>query len=132
MIKRSQPSGLRFGLPDEREERLMRPIPRMLLTDTATVTGARGGAYGDQPAAPIAELTHVYVEEERSATVTGNNVQGEYRATLVYDARHSHPKAVVFQPGQAITCHGREYRVERVAEYCTGERLHHVEVELIG
>ena len=110
----------------------MRPRPRALLTDTATLNEAPAGTYGDQPSATIAQLTHVYVSEDCAATASGNNIRGEWRATLVYDARHSRPSSVRFQPGQRITCHGREYRVDRVAEYGTGDRLHHVEIELNG
>jgi len=103
----------------------MRPIPRAMLTQTATLLQAAGEN-------PVATLTRVYVETSTAVEQTNTDTRTERKGLLIYDARNSLPHGVVFTPDQRVQFAGELYRVETVQPMRDGVRLHHVELTLRG
>ena len=110
----------------------MRPIPRAMLTHTATLMRVQPDAYGAETLTPLATLTRVRVEPSATMTLTRDNTRVQLSALLLYDACHSQPREVTFALGQRVVFEGKPYRVITVEPMRDGRGIHHIEVGLLG
>lgn len=108
----------------------MLPIPKSLLTQTATVKAPIPGGYGGQYAEPVT-VEHVRFEPCLSASASTYQLQAPAKGTLFIDAANSSP-AFEVPAGSLVSVDGE------VSEACVREccpiqeagRVHHWELVL--
>jgi hypothetical protein len=103
-----------------------------MLTGSAMLMQAAGDGYLGEMLTPVAALSRVHVAADALQEQTREDTRSVRTALLLYDARHSRPKDVVFAVGQRVLFEGVNYRVAAVEQLFDGARLHHVEVSLRG
>lgn len=108
----------------------MRPIPRAWLIHTATLLQPALDAYQKETLTPVAVLSQVRVEKTDALARTADDTRPTRAALLLYDARNSRPRGVVFTAGQTVCCGDTLYFVESVECLSDGRRPHHTEVSL--
>lgn len=119
----------------------MNPIPRQLLTQTATVKACTGTDAWQKPTYATNTVTRVHLQSSNAVRRTPRNTEVVLAAILFVDAKRSSPVldwpallSVALSKGGdvKVTVDGITYTVQNV-DACPDERnrLHHYEVGLV-
>jgi hypothetical protein len=106
----------------------MKAIPRRFLIHAASVrTPLKHNTFGEAASAAPVALRFVRIDCTADSPPDGDKPCGQ----LIYDCRNSRPSGFRLAVGQEVSFGGLVFTVRSVTPLYGGEKLHHVEAELV-
>lgn len=108
----------------------MKPIPKSILTHSATLTEVVQDEWQKETERTIAQLQHIRVEETESHSYDKDNRQNSLSAVLFFDCHNSRPVNVSFSEDQRIHFGDMVFRIRNIILVSDKQAVHHYELEL--